>query len=143
MTSKDVAKLYPLAFGQPTTAQLVDATDSIQVLWHFILRALTGGRDQLDPGTITTLSSINAASAQMAAQVYDRLAVLAEQIGTRPDLYGHTDGSLTDCTDMAGTLLREVSTQLDSLTDALNGASRFTACVHTKQPKTEVTQQDS
>lgn len=132
MTSKDVAKLYPLAFGEPTAAQLVDAADSIQVLWYFLLRALGPGREQLDPGTITHLTSINAASAQMAAKVYDRLAALADQIGTEPDRYEHTEGPLNDCTNMAAAFLREASKQTATLGDQLDNASRFTGCVHTK-----------
>lgn len=145
MTSKDVAKLYP-ATGmnalEASDEQLRDAADALQTIWYFIYRAVVH-RDDLHPATISAMTTLFASTAQMTVPTFILLAELSHRVGTRPDLYGHDDGPLTDCTEMAATLLREVSDLQTALGNKFDDIARFTSCVHTKDPKSEVPQQDS
>lgn len=144
MTSKDVSKLFPIGTGQATAEKLTNAADAIQVLWAYLMTGLSDlGDDAIDPRLISQMSTPLAASAQMASTTFTTLSWIAASHGLRPDLYEHQDGPLTECTEMAATLLRRASEQQRALSNTLDDIARFTACVHTKEPKTEVAQQDS
>lgn len=141
MTSKDVSKLYPL--GETTSAQLVDALDSIQVLWHFVFQAVSNPTADLDPQILARMNVFAASSTALAAQAYAQLAFRVDEMIGQPDRYRHDDGPVTDCLDMAAALLREACDQSSTLANKLDDASRFTGCVYTNDPKDQVAQQDS
>lgn len=144
MTSKDVSKLFPIATGQATREKLTDAADAIQVLWAYLMTGLSDlGDDTIDPRLISQLSTPLAASAQMASTTFTTLSWIAASHGLRPDLYEHQDGPLNECTDMAATLLRQASEQQRASSNTLDDIARFTSCVNTKNPETQVAQQDS
>lgn len=144
MTSKDVSKLFPIGTNQATREKLTDAADAIQVLWAYLMTGLSDlGDDAIDPRLISKLTIPLAASAQMASTTFTTLSWISASHGLRPDLYEHQEGPLNECTDMSATLLRQASEQQQALSRVLDDIGRFTSCVHTKNAKTEVAQQDS
>lgn len=130
MTSKDVANLYPL--GEFSPAKVVDALDSIQMLWHFVLQALSEPTLELDPQTVASMNGFAASSTSLASMSYAQLAVHVETMISHPDRYRHDDGPVTDCLSMAVTLLREARDQSSALVNRLDDVSRFTGCVYLK-----------
>ena len=131
MTSKDVAKLYP--HEEFTSAKVIDALDSIQMLWHFVLQALSEPTLELDPQVVASMNSFAASSTSLASMSYAQLAVHVETMASQPDRYRHDDGPAADCLNMAVSLLREVCDQSSALANRLDDASRFTGCVYLKR----------
>lgn len=141
MTSK-ISHLFPIGATPITSRDLEEAADAIQVLWAYLMTGLTLC-DDIHPKTIANIVGPLAAATGMASTTFGVLAGIADQHGTRTDLYEHTEGPLNDCTDMAAALLREASTRETALGNKLDDIGRFTSCAHLKQPKSEAAQQDS